>query len=262
MNALVALNAGRLDEAVQLALGAVRAAPGDAAARFVLAELLCFNGDFERADGHLDTASTLDPSCGLAVAQFRQLIRAEVARQDCFAAGRPPEWFLQPSAELRERLAGLVALRAGEDAGAAAALGRAEEQRKVLHGTCNGAAFDDLRDADDLTASVVEVLAADGRYFWLPMECVKSLRFEKPARARDLLFRQAHLEGRGVPDGEVFVPVLYAGSHKSPREEIRLGRATDWIGDAGPVRGIGQRVLLAGDADPALLQIDELVIAD
>lgn len=259
MNALEALNAGKLTQALQLATDAARAAPDDAGARFVLAELLCFQGDFERADNLLDAASTLDPTAGMAVAQFRQIIRGEVARQDCFAAGRPPQLVVDATPELRERLAALVALRGAEGAAAQAALERAEGLRQRRSGSCNGTPFDDFRDADDLVAAVLEVLTGDGRYFWVPFELVRSIEFEKPRRARDLLFRQAHLEADGGLAGEVFIPALYAGTCSSEREDLRLGRATDWSGpQEGPVRGIGQRIFLAGEEAPGLLDITEL----
>jgi type VI secretion system protein ImpE len=54
MNARELLKAGKLNEAVQ-ALGAeVRDNPTDAQRRTFLFELLCFAGDYERANKHLE----------------------------------------------------------------------------------------------------------------------------------------------------------------------------------------------------------------
>jgi protein involved in temperature-dependent protein secretion len=40
---------------------------------------------------------------------------------------------------------------------------------------------------------------------------------------------------------------------------LRMGRETDWTdAAAGPVRGIGQRVLLCGEEDIAIMDIGEL----
>ena len=73
--------AGRLDEAVAAATDAVRKAPADLGPRLLLAELLLFQGSLERIDTLLDAAASLDPSAGIGVAEFRQLLRAEIARR-------------------------------------------------------------------------------------------------------------------------------------------------------------------------------------
>uniref|UniRef100_UPI0022EA4E46 tetratricopeptide repeat protein n=1 Tax=Falsiroseomonas oryzae TaxID=2766473 RepID=UPI0022EA4E46 len=106
--------AGRLAEAVAAAGAAVRAAPGDIGARILLAELLAFQGNAERADVILDAASDVDPSAAVAVAEFRQLLRAEVARRQLFRDGRVPEFLGEPTDAQRHALAALVALRGGD----------------------------------------------------------------------------------------------------------------------------------------------------
>jgi type VI secretion system protein ImpE len=66
---------------------------------------------------------------------------------------------------------------------------------------------------------------------------------------------------RNGPDGEVFLPALYAGSHADADDQIRLGRATQWRGDAGaPIRGVGQRVFLIGNEDRPILELESLTI--
>ena len=65
------------------------------------------------------------------------------------------------------------------------------------------------------------------------MERVEIIEFHDPLRPRDLLWRARQMVVRGGPDGEVFLPVLYAGSHANPDDRIRLGRMTDWRGGEG-----------------------------
>jgi type VI secretion system protein ImpE len=68
---------------------------------------------------------------------------------------------------------------------------------------------------------------------------------------------------RGGPDGEVFLPALYAGAHAEADDRLRLGRATDWRAAPGePVRGVGQRTFLVGDEARAILELNELTIAE
>lgn len=79
--------AGKLDEAVAAANDAVRKAPTDLGPRLLLCELLLFQGRLDRVDTLLDAASTIDPSTAVGVAEFRQLLRAEIARRELMTQG-------------------------------------------------------------------------------------------------------------------------------------------------------------------------------
>src|ERR1700722_15144525 len=101
------LKAGQLSDALTAAQNAVRKAPTDLSARILLAEILVFTGNLEGADVLLDAASTIDPTTGLVVAEFRQLIRADMARRQLFRDGRVPELLSDPTELQRLRLGGL-----------------------------------------------------------------------------------------------------------------------------------------------------------
>src|SRR5262249_39127239 len=149
---------------------------------------------------------------------------------------------------LRLYLEASIRLREGKPAEAAGLLEQAEEKRPKPAGVCNGQPFTDLRDLDDLTAAVFEVLTSTGKYYWIPVERVELVEFRPPARRRALLWRGAHRVVRGGPDGEVSLPALYPGTHAEADDRLRLGRATDWRGAKGePVRGVGLRTFLVGD---------------
>src|SRR5262249_23698319 len=142
-------------------------------------------------------------------------------------------------------------------------LAEAEARRPKVAGTCNGRAFEDLRDLDDLTACVFEVLTGNGKYYWIPIERVEHVEFRPPQRTRDLLWRRARMIVRDGRAGEVFLPVLYAGSHAEAADLVRLGRATEWRGgDDTPVRGIGQRTFLVGDEPRPILELETLTFDD
>ncbi len=250
--------AGRLQEAIAAATAQVKAKPMDLDARGFLAELLCFAGNLERADVQLDTLGTQNPEVAVAVSLLRQLIRGEQARQQLVADGRVPEFLDTPPPEhLRLHLEAFVALRAGNAAEAADLLAKAEEIRPPLSGAHDGAAFDDLRDLDDLTGGFFEVLTSTGKYFWIPAERVELIEFRAPERPRDLIWRRAHMTVREGPDGEVFLPALYAGTPTGKEDAIRLGRATEWTEEA-PVRGYGQRCFLIGEECVPIMQIGTL----
>jgi type VI secretion system protein ImpE len=250
--------AGRLADAVAAANEAVRRKPADLAARVLLAEMLLFAGNLERADVILDAAAEADPGAGVAVAEFRQLLRAEMARRQLYRDGRVPEFLGGPGAAERARLAALVAMRAGDDASAARHAEEAEQARGVLAGEANGRAFDDFRDADDLLGGTLEVLTTTGKYFWIPAAAVAQMSFHPPRRARDLAWRRLSLAVEDGPEGEVYMPAIYWSDAPDLADELRLGRATDWRETAGLVRGLGQRTFLAGEDAVGVMELREV----
>jgi type VI secretion system protein ImpE len=237
----------------------VKKRPSDTAARYLLAELLCFAGDWERVDKQLETIMQQRAESAVRVSLFRHLIRAEIARQQFYDEGRLPEFLVEVSPALRLHLDASIALREGNASEAAGLLEQAEQQRSRVAGHCDGEPFDDLRDMDDMTASLFEVLTSTGKYYWVPMERVELIEFHAPERPLDLVWRRAHMVVSGGPDGEVYLPVIYAGTARDGDDQLRLGRGTDWTGgDGAPVRGRGQRMYLAGEEGKPIMQIQRL----
>ena len=263
MNARDHFQAGQLAEAIAAVTADVKQAPLDSNHRGFLCELLSFAGEYDRADKQLKTLGEMEPASMLGVNLFRQLIRAEEARQQFYSDGRLPEFLQEPGPVLKLHLEASIRLREGQKQEAVELLRQAEEQRAKVSGTCDGQPFNDLRDLDDLTASFFEVLTSTGKYYWVAFDGVESLEFRPPARARDLLWRPARLIVRGGPDGEVFLPTLYAGSQAETDAALRRGRATDWRGGTGePTRGVGLRTFLMGDDSRPILEIHELTIGE
>jgi type VI secretion system protein ImpE len=253
--------AGELPEAIAAATEEVRNNPADAGPRGFLCELLCFAGELERADRQLDALGHQDPQAMMGISLYRHLIRAEQARRDFYADGRLPEFLDTPSPVLQLHLQASIHVREGNPAEASRLLAQAEEQRPKPSGVCDDKPFADLRDADDLTASFFEVLTSNGKYYWIPTERVERIEFRAPARPRDLLWQRVHMIVRGGPDGEVYLPTLYAGTHAQDDKQLRLGRATDWRGGNGtPVRGLGLRTFLVGDEGRTILELRDVTI--
>lgn len=254
---------GELAGALTAANAAVRRAPTDIGARVLLAELLAFSGNIERADVVLDACSELDPTAAVVVAEFRQLLRGEMARRQLFSDGRVPEFLGEPTAAQRSSLAAIVALRHGDSSEAARLAAEAEEARPHPSGTVGDTAFNDMRDADDLLASCFEVITTTGKYFWIPPERVLLLEFHKAKRPRDLFWRRATMQVADGPDGEVYLPTLYpptTGTATAMTDALRLGRATDWhqAGDGGPTLGLGAVTILVGEEAMTWLEMDKV----
>ena len=237
---------------------AVKRAPADGQARYDLAEVLILQGDWERADNHLDLASTQDPTLATVVALLRQLVRAAVHREEVFTAGRSPDLVTEPTPVIETAMRILLESRTGEDAGGLRTA--ADDAAPELAGACDGAPFRTLRDLDDRTADVLELLTPTGKYVWAPWSQVISLKLLPLQRPRERVWRPAELELRDGPSGVVYLPMIYPAPAESMNDTLRLGRETAWEERAGLTCGLGQRCLLVGEDMTALSGIGELTL--
>src|SRR5271154_908808 len=150
--------AGRLDDAIQ-ALGAeLRDNPTDAKRRTFLFELLCFAGDYTRAEKQLDVLAGDGGAAEMGALLYRAALHAERIRQSIFERKDYP-------------ITG-------------------PESDAPLSGTLNGKPFEFFSDADPRLGAKLEVFAA-GDYLWIPLEHVASVELQAPPRLRDLLWAPA-----------------------------------------------------------------------
>lgn len=243
---------GKLQPAIDAQILEVKAKPADQGKRMFLFELLAFAGDLDRAKRQIEAIKYDDPHLSLAVTEYRQLLDSETARRRVFVEGVVPELVgSAPSEHVALRIEASDLLRRGQPAEAAALLEQANDAIPPFRGLLNGHPFSDLRDADDLFAGVLEVMAR-GRYYWVPLEQVESIATNPPRFPRDLLYLPARL-GLGDRTSEVYLPLLYPGTHVHPDDAVRLGRMTDWTSaEGGPVLGVGARLFIADDEPVAL----------
>ena len=257
MNAGELYKAGRLQEAIEAQVQEVKAHPADHARRLFLFELLVFAGDLDRARRQIDAIQYEDNDLQIAQLSYCKLIDSEEARRRFFADGVAPEFFGTPSEHLRLRLEAVNRLREGRATEAAETLARAEAATPPVRGKLNEVAFESLRDADDLLAGVLEVMAR-GRYYWVGLDQVVSVAMNPPRFPRDLLFIPAQLELIDQ-SGEVFLPALYPGTHTHADDQVRLGRMTDWKEhEGGPTLGLGLHTFLRDEDPVTLLEWREL----
>jgi len=260
---------GDLNAAMDCIADELRRQPEHAAKRAFHAELLCLRGELQQADQQLQLLLQLNPATATTIGIWRQLIRAAQARRDVFSQGRLPEVVDAPSHRIQCLLEILVLLREGSNHQAAERALAMEESRLPCPGFVNGRLVDDLRDLDDCCSGIVEVLASNGRYFWVDQELIVSLALHPPARPLDQLWRRADLVLGNGSEGEVFIPAVYAAtadllrSPDSPDSTdwaALLGRRTDWDIRSGLTRGIGQCTWMAGNEAMALADMETLVM--
>ncbi len=252
--------AGNLTDAIAAATDAVRNKPSDVKARSLLSELLCFAGEFERADKQLDAALQTDPQTMTGVSLLKHLIRSELSRREVFRQGRVPDFLAMPTDAQSKRLEALLCLRAGQYSDAGRLTEAAAALDGELSGEVNGTAFQDFRDLDDLLGPTLEVYTATGKYYWIGFEQIVSLEFSPVTHLSDMLWRAAAIETAGDVSGRVHVPALYEGSEKSADQRIRIGRSTEWVqaGPSAPTQGAGQREFLVGDEVMSIMEISKL----
>jgi type VI secretion system protein ImpE len=222
--------AGKLDEAIQTLGASLRDNPTDTQRRTFLFELLCFAGEYERAEKQLDALAQGGKTAQLGALQYQGALHAERMREQMFKTSSYP---------------------------------RGPAPRPVS-GTLNGQPFSSLTDADSRIGPRLEVFAA-GQYTWIPFELLSSVRMEAPKRLRDLLWVPAIVRPaaayQGTELGEVLIPALAPLSARHADQQVRLGRVTEWqeLAD-GAEAPIGQKLLLVDDEEFPILELRELEI--
>ncbi len=256
-------SAGQLAEAVQAALNHVKSAPTDIGGRLFLAELLCFQGEWERAERQLEAVTKQSPDVAVYAGLLRQLIRGEVLREQVFSDGAPPQLIGELPADAKLQLELMAAARNGDTAMAASLVEQADQARQPVAVRCNEAAYEDVRDLDDRLAGVVEVITTNGKYYWVPWKNIRSLEMFAPERPADLIWRRVAIDVVDGPEGEVYVPTRYPLNNQSQwDDQLRLGRATTWLGEeTGVVSGAGQRMLMIGGDSIAWLEVKKIEAA-
>jgi type VI secretion system protein ImpE len=222
-----------LIDAIKALSAELRDNPTNVRGRTFLFELLCFAGEWERADKQLEVLAQAGPESEMGVLLYRSALFAERQRQDVFERAEFPAQ--QSEAE------------DSQDRG----------------GTVNGKAFSYFSDADPRNGDKLEVFAA-GNYLLLPLEHVSSIEIPPPKKLRDLIWTPAAVRTtaafKGTELGEVLLPVLAPFSWRHPDEAVRLGRMTVWEKPEGSEYQIpfGQKMWLVDDEEIPFLELRAL----
>jgi type VI secretion system protein ImpE len=235
MTAQDLLTAGKLQEAIQAVGAEVRDRPDDTRRRTFLFELLCFAGDYARAEKHLSLLSDSNPDAAMGGLMYRSALSAERKRQLFFEEKKYQE---------------------------------ASEPAKFRSGTLNGEKFRSIEDIDPRIGPRLEVFIA-GEYVWLPFAHIGSLTMGPPRYLRDLLWASATITAgpsmEGKEFGEVLMPIVYPFSATHARDTVKLGRETDWIlAKEDPIEiPYGQKLfVLDEERSVAILEIRSLQFDD
>lgn len=223
---------GKLQQAIEALGEEVRNNPLDAKRRTFLFELLCFAGEYDRAEKHLSILADANKEASMGTLLYLSALHAERTRQEMFANRTFP-----------------VAHRV---------LDRAID--------CSGKSATAFADADPRIGGALEVFAA-GSYTWIALEQISHIEIPKPKRLRDLLWTPAIVkttpEYKAMELGEVLLPVLSPLSAKHEDDSVRLGRATVWVDDAtyGEIP-FGQKMFLLDGQEIPILELGTVEFRD
>lgn len=221
-------DAGKVSEAERQLTAYLREHPTDLAQRTFLFELLCFSGDYARAEKQLSVLSQGGTDSEMGAILYYAALHAEKTRHNLFETEQFPR----------------------------------DTAASSSPGLLNGRPFQSLVDVDPDLGARLEVFAA-GSYLWIPFQHVASVEMGPPQKLRDTLWRPAMV--RTAPSfqsadlGEVLIPVIYPFSWKHPDQNVWLGRVTDWAADeSGKEFPSGQRMWAMDGEEIPFLEVQSL----
>lgn len=264
MDAKQLFDNGDLQGAISQLATDVKANPRDLRNRIFLFELLCFMGDFQRAERQLDAVAQVsgDSTVELGIEIYRGILRAEASRRQLFQGqSRQPKFLSEPPPYTSLHLKALTEIIEQHFDEAETSLKESSDLRKSLQGQIDDTHFDEFKDGDDLLAPFLEVIIR-GDYLWLALEDIVRLEIRRPRTLRDLLWIPGKLDLREQQTIDVFIPVQYYGSSDHPEDPVKLGRMTVWenVGEETNL-GKGQRTFLIDGDERSLLEIRKVEFA-
>ncbi|MGF1725741.1 type VI secretion system accessory protein TagJ [Photobacterium nomapromontoriensis] len=247
----------KLTEAIELLTGQLQEKPQDVDLRSSFIELLCIDGQFERADKQLNLLVKQHPDCLIGATNLRQLIRAAQSRLD-FEQGAATATLVK---EAGDAFAALLRLRLALTENDAVQLVKSAElleaNRLNVAMEIDGQIRDVVRDLDDTLAGFLEVFGTDGKYYLIPFDMLLSLEIKPVTSVIEQVWRKVDIDIDGGLCGEAFIPITYINSQTDAE---KLGRETDWREVLGTdvCAGVGQKMCLFGDEAVVLSQVNHL----
>ncbi len=247
-----AFKAGRLSVARDLLQNKIRASASDVQLRLSLLQLLCVLGEWDRARTQLEVVESLGDDNKNWINLLGPALMGEALRREVFAGRTTPLVLGEPT----EWIAKLIqALKPAEPPVQAQLRSEAFEAAPTVPAKVNGEDLPWLADADSRLGPVFEAIM-EGKYYWIPFDRIRRLSLAVPTDMRHLVWLPAQATWVTGGESAVLIPTRYCGTEQANEDQLRLARRTTWE-ELAPdqFRGLGQRMLTAGERDFPLLDI-------
>ncbi len=262
----------KVEESLAALEAQVRSAPGDFKLRVFLFQVLSVLGRWERASAQLEVAAKMNPEANIMAQVCRQAILGEGYRNDVFRGKRTPLLLGEPEPWVQKMIAALTLDGQGQTEAAAALRAEAMDEAPASPGsikftpTATGpetTAFEWIADADPRLGPMLESMVG-GKYYWIPWDRIRAVRFDPPTDLRDIIWAHAEFLWTTGATGHGLVPVRYPRTTENSREgPLLMSRSTEWRADAaGSDLPVGQRLFATESGEYGILGIKTITLGE
>lgn len=239
------LQAARLTDCITHLESQLKDDPLNVDLKSSLIELLCINGELERADKQLNNMVQKHPDFLIGASNLRQLIRAEQSRQDCLLGKSVPSVFTESDAHIEAFMKLRVEMNQDDAQNISKTALALETARPQISITLNDQKVTEFRDLDDTLGGFIEIFGTDGKYYIAQLSNIDYIHFKPVQSLIEQVWRRVELSIKDGPCGEAHIPLVYANS---VTDAEKLGRETDWQ-ELTPeiMTGVGQKMWFVND---------------
>ena len=239
----------------------IRDKPSDVSLRTFLFQLLCIDGQFQRAHKQLGLIQELDPITMAMSKTYQHVIQCETLRQAIFSADKTPLVFGEPPHWVALLIEALRLENNNQQLEAEKIRQNAYQDIPPTQGMINGESFEWLADADSRIGPLMEGFI-NGHYFWIPLQCIAKIKLSEPEDLRDLIWLPCEFHWVNGGGATGFIPACYPNSCDDEDPLIQMGRKTHWAPIAEQsFMGKGQKMLVTDQNDYPLFDVREIVFS-
>ena len=250
-------NQGNLKDALQQSNELVRDNPRSLEPRVLLAQLICFSGNWERAEKVINQLKVMDTEQEHAALTnlLDQMVTAEIQRQSVWLRGTVPEFAVEPDEATTKLLWAWNCRRERKLEEYSTSLQWVLDNSAEVNLKKDGQDVGVIRDLEDMTCTVLEAHSLYGSYYWLPLSTISKIEISKPTRPIDFLWNSARLKFTNDSEARMFLCGTYFPSFENGEDRFLLGRESEWRTDENDLEfGLGRKLFVAGE--------DELTLFD
>lgn len=223
-----------------------------------LFQLLCLQGEWDKASTHLRALASLSGEAQMLAVVYGQLIETERVREAAFAGKGPTPALVATSPWVLDLVASMESFARGDAAEGEARREAAFDAAGDTPGVADGVDFDWIADADPRFGPACEMVVT-GSWGVVPFEAIQSIKSDGPKDLRDLVWLPATVSLRSGQSTTAYLPARYPGTSAEGEANLRLARATDWRPHPAGDVGVGQRLWsLSGGEELGLLSFRSL----